>query len=51
MEATMKQFAKRRAEWLAELEDLFAHIGRRFGRREMQERAGGTGAVCLGDGG
>lgn len=39
MEAATKQFARRRTEWIAELEDLFAHIGHRFGRREMQERA------------
>lgn len=39
MEDVEEQFAARRDEWIAELEDLFAYIGHRFGRREMQERA------------
>ena len=30
---------KYRDTWLTELEDLFAYVGHRFGRREMQERA------------
>lgn len=39
MEEVEEQFITRRDEWIAELEDLFAHIGHRFGRSEMQERA------------
>lgn len=39
MEDVEEQFTARRDEWVGELEDLFACIGHRFGRREMQERA------------
>ena len=37
MEDVVMQFVGRRDEWIAELEDLFAHIGHRFCGREMQE--------------
>jgi len=38
MSTAIEQYARYRTEWMAELEDLFAYIGHRFGRREMQER-------------
>jgi SRSO17 transposase len=39
MDHVAGQYRKYRETWLTELEDLFAYIGYRFGRREMQERA------------
>jgi len=39
MDKITGQYRKYRETWLTELEDLFAYIGYRFGRREMQERA------------
>lgn len=39
MEKTVTQLVQLGALWVEHLQDLFAHIGRRFGRREMQERA------------
>jgi hypothetical protein len=39
MDDAAEQYVEYRAAWRAELEDLFAYLGHRFGRREMQERA------------
>jgi SRSO17 transposase len=39
MDKVAGQYGEYRETWLAELEDLFAYVGYRFGRREMQERA------------
>ena len=39
MQEAVTQLVQLGALWVAHLQDLFAHIGRRFGRREMQERA------------
>jgi SRSO17 transposase len=39
MDKIAVQYRKYRETWLTELEDLFAYVGHRFGRREMQERA------------
>ena len=39
MQESVTQLVQLGALWVAHLQDLFAHIGRRFGRREMQERA------------
>lgn len=39
MNTAVAQYGRYRTQWIAELEDLFAYLGHRFGRREMQERA------------
>ena len=39
MEQAVMQLVQLGARWVAHLQNLFARIGRRFGRREMQERA------------
>lgn len=39
MKNTAKQFINLSPDWIANLENLFAHIGHRFGRIEMQQRA------------
>jgi SRSO17 transposase len=39
MDAVVERYEGYRSSWLGELEDLFAYIGYRFGRREMRERA------------
>lgn len=39
MEEVARQFMQLRADWITELQCLFMHVGRRFGRRESQERA------------
>lgn len=35
----IEQYSRYQEQWFAELEDLFAFVAHRFGRREMQERA------------
>jgi SRSO17 transposase len=39
MNDIVEQYRQYPEQWLAELEDLFAYVAHRFGRREMQERA------------
>lgn len=39
MEEVARQYVKLGADWLEQLQCLFAHIGHRFGRMEMQQRA------------
>jgi len=39
MNDIVEQYRQDSEQWLAELEDLFAYVAHRFGRREMQERA------------
>lgn len=39
MDDAAEQYVEYRAAWRAELENLFAYLGYRFGRCEMQERA------------
>jgi SRSO17 transposase len=39
MDTVVERYEGYRSSWLGELEDLFAYIGYRFGRREMRERA------------
>lgn len=39
MEEVARQFVELGADWIDELQCLFAHIGHRFGRIEMQQRA------------
>jgi SRSO17 transposase len=39
MDTEAERYKGYRSSWLGELEDLFAYIGYRFGRREMRERA------------
>lgn len=39
MNDVIEQYSRYSEQWFAELEDLFAYVGYRFGRREMQERA------------
>jgi SRSO17 transposase len=39
MEEVARQYVKLGADWIEKLQRLFAHIGHRFGRVEMQQRA------------
>jgi len=39
MDNVVERYKGYRSSWLGELEDLFAYIGYRFGRREMREHA------------
>lgn len=39
MEEVARQFVQLVTDWIEELQCLFAYIGRRFGRVEMQQRA------------
>lgn len=39
MNDIVEQYCQYSEQWFAELEDLFAYVAHRFGRREMQERA------------
>lgn len=39
MEEVARQYVKRGADWMEKWQCLFAHIGHRFGRMEMQQRA------------
>jgi SRSO17 transposase len=39
MNDIVEQYTRYSEQWFAELEDLFAYVAYRFGRREMQERA------------
>ena len=39
MNDVIEQYSRYSEQWFSELEDLFAYVAYRFGRREMQERA------------
>jgi len=39
LEEVARQYVKLGADWMEKLQFLFAHIGHRFGRMEMQQQA------------
>lgn len=49
MSDIVEQYSRYPEQWFAELEDLFAYVAHRFGRREMQARALDypIGLLCL----